>query len=54
MDMKEVTEPAYRKFELRLSKAELIGLANGEPWALNIVHELMTQFLSVGVRESDE
>ncbi len=24
--MKEVTEPAYRKFELRLSKAELIGL----------------------------
>lgn len=51
MDIKEITEPVHRKFELRLSKAELIGLANGEIWALNIVHELMTQLLSVGAKD---
>ncbi len=52
MDLKEVTVPVRRKFELKLSTDELVGLANGEPWATNVLHEFMTQTLSHGVEEA--
>lgn len=52
MDLIETTMPVRRKFELRLSTDELVGLANGEPWAINSLHEFMTQALSHGVEEA--
>ena len=54
MDIIEITIPIVRTFQLKLTKAELIALANGELWALDKVHEFMTQLLSVGAEELND
>ena len=52
MNMKEVTIPVHRMFQLTLNAFELTGLCNGSQIEREKLHAHMTQALSVPAKEA--